>query len=857
MSSRKKRSHPTRSTFRIWFQLVNASDGESYKNLPVAAVSIARPADVDLFRDAVWLKFQKNLRDFDSPELEIFADKSSFDERYARGSMDSGACVGSLGQSRYVPLLVAVPQGDKRTETGHMRSPRSPPDVRSREINRSGLSSAESPTPQQAHKKLRELKEGPRIPKTANPPFSSSRTAERDDAIGPSSKQAWMIFLDNLLKGSVADRQSTQHMEAGGFLKIRRPMATGNTRWTLWSEEVMNDVREVSGLSIPVDSVRDMLKINETVVLIGVGGCGKTQTCFDLCRTSEFHAVYLDWSLHGDLLRLAEIIHPPRLNPRSAMALNEAVTAELERILTVRLYALRYKKQSNPEYSPDQYFRLQQTYSGTFGVMCGEIPKDNLHSTFLKLVDWARKEGVVFVIDEAQFMLNVLQGCFHSNSCSRMEGGKFVEPRSLLSFVANFLRSYQLKSVWAGTDFRIFDVSLLAPGGAGTVSDQVFTKFNYLTADMIMKLVDKWIVVNDETLKIQIAKELQGRPRFFISFIEALGDWFGETSDTKLREIFAKHLYAVTFDPENVRSLWSFWDRALNSPAPVTIGSSENVPKEAVIELLNDLLCHHLLWDTTKRKASSGYQALVSTAIAMLTEDGAVSICEPIVIKSGIEFLRKRWNRDYLEHFIWKNIDEGTRGKAVEMMCAGRCMQSFWKQEAFADYFPPNLVSLIKDGIAPADPLGVLDHRTGSLDHQQVLEANFLTSEATHVVLPRAYDGLADVIYGFFSFHIKTKWTDLVITRKVSDTNNATIHGTIANSVTLQQRARTAPWVRICFEFPTSKYLEDYEMNNPDQNEIVEKSGEWVTVTAGIESRFSRLFFGETFIRKLEELMRK
>ena len=171
MSSSNQESRPPEREIRIRYKLVNAKDGTPYRGATPAAAFVRWPADVDIFRVAVHAKEIWILKEFAPCQLLVYSNGSS-DEKIdvspdPKNLLDPFRSLVEVGNDEnHAPLLVAVPS----TESP-MHSARNPPDVRSPEIGRSGLSSEEWPTPQQAHKKLREMAEGPRIPKTANPPF--------------------------------------------------------------------------------------------------------------------------------------------------------------------------------------------------------------------------------------------------------------------------------------------------------------------------------------------------------------------------------------------------------------------------------------------------------------------------------------------------------------------------------------------------------------------------------------------------------------------------------------------------------------------------------------------------------------
>ena len=174
-------------------------------------------------------------------------------------------------------------------------------------------------------------------------------------------------------------------------------------------------------------------------------------------------------------------------------------------------------------------------------------------------------------------------------------------------------------------------------------------------------------------------------------------------------------------------------------------------------------------------------------------------VCEPIVLKAGMVSFRDFQHRDFpvdmlIERPLAPFSSESIRGQAMESICVARCMESFWKDDFYRPYFP----DLVRNMQAPK---GVHDCRTGVHDHQSKLVGSFLNPEASHVVLPLAVLGGADVVYMHLSFHIKTVWTSsssktLIVSANKSLANLESIRKTLAVSPILNGGLRRSPGFR-------------------------------------------------------------
>ena len=116
MSSNPQSSSPSPL---VWFQLLDAATGKSYKNTPVSSIlrsSLVVPV-VDQFRDAVQLKYDKPkyLKDIPSGALLVYTNKAAFDKRNAvvdegkEEPLKSSRTVVGLGETEEQAIIVVVP----------------------------------------------------------------------------------------------------------------------------------------------------------------------------------------------------------------------------------------------------------------------------------------------------------------------------------------------------------------------------------------------------------------------------------------------------------------------------------------------------------------------------------------------------------------------------------------------------------------------------------------------------------------------------------------------------------------------------------------------------------------------------
>ena len=67
----------------IWYQLVDSADGEAFRGVDAAKVSVPLNAEVDDFRKAVKAENPNNLSSVDAANLFVYKSKGAFDNRNA------------------------------------------------------------------------------------------------------------------------------------------------------------------------------------------------------------------------------------------------------------------------------------------------------------------------------------------------------------------------------------------------------------------------------------------------------------------------------------------------------------------------------------------------------------------------------------------------------------------------------------------------------------------------------------------------------------------------------------------------------------------------------------------------------
>jgi hypothetical protein len=258
----------------------------------------------------------------------------------------------------------------------------------------------------------------------------------------------------------------------------------------LYSEEIYDHEKEI-GIEMPIDR---LVKIDRNViVLIGVSGCGKTRTCYDLCRKDW--GLYFDCTVDIDFVAMIKQLsaNTPVTKSDETQIVFERLSEKLiECLIAARLLVLKTLNQRNRNLECFEWLCIQRSRRSQ--IMFSQI------FTQLSLLPWSvssviyqqLKEGApktVVIFDESQHALNLLRLDYRSTSSNQQDidaSGHFVFPRSFFSFLSRIVIDSGLKSIWCGTQMRIRSMDLIySAAGLKPEEIYIFTDFNFLEPNHI------------------------------------------------------------------------------------------------------------------------------------------------------------------------------------------------------------------------------------------------------------------------------------------------------------------------------------------------------------------------------------
>ncbi|KAJ8330558.1 hypothetical protein O5D80_001535 [Batrachochytrium dendrobatidis] len=184
----------------------------------------------------------------------------------------------------------------------------------------------------------------------------------------------------------------------------------------LYSEKIYSDEKEI-GIEMPVDR---LCKIKgRSIAMIGVSGCGKTRTCYDLCRRSW--GLYFDCSIDSDFTAMTEKL--AQLAPAIKMDTSQP---EFERqskrliqcLISARVFVLKTLRETNPNLKPFTWLCIQTSIQ-TGGLFCkifdhlSKLSWSAFGKVYQELKSWFLKDGRV-IFDESQHVPSLLKSDYRS-----------------------------------------------------------------------------------------------------------------------------------------------------------------------------------------------------------------------------------------------------------------------------------------------------------------------------------------------------------------------------------------------------------------------------------------------------------
>ncbi|KAJ3377953.1 hypothetical protein HDU92_007794, partial [Lobulomyces angularis] len=147
----------------------------------------------------------------------------------------------------------------------------------------------------------------------------------------------------------------------------------------------------------------------------------------------------------------------------------------------------------------------------------------------------------------------------------QVKNNKFEHPRSFFSFLTWHTLSY--KTIWCGTHMSIRHIEeFYCCAGEKPSQISVFTDFTYMEADDIKQLLKECLESEIEiSLQQELCHFLQGRPRFFATFLSRLMLYkdHEKNSNEVIRHVFEQYrnLLTTAGDKWEIGSVYSHWEK--------------------------------------------------------------------------------------------------------------------------------------------------------------------------------------------------------------------------------------------------------------------------------------------------------
>ena len=637
----------------------------------------------------------------------------------------------------------------------------------------------------------------------------------------------------------------------------------------LYSEDIYKDEKEI-GIEMPIDRLFKIIR--KTIVLIGVSGCGKTRTCYDLCR--KYWGLYFDCTADVDfnaMIGNLEVIRPRIKTEETQQVFEEESKRLVECLIATRLLVLQTLRERYPNLKFFEWLCIQRSrrsrnlFSDIFTKL-SQLPwsvsskiYDQLKKTFLE-------DGGRVIFDESQHMLELLKLDYHSTKSHQQHitDGRFAFPRSFFSFLSKFIFKGGFNSIWCGTQMRIRSMELLYSAAGGKEDGiYVFTDFNFLEPSHIFKLLGKWLTVtiNESNVRLfqEISQILQGRPRFFISFLHK----FIISND--IDDCFRSYVRDMTTNYDSAlsdSSPYSFWEQRIVWTIQPIEKNTHAFETRLVSDTLVKLCISYLFGDGLSIVYSPDLD-LVSTSLVMVSKKSDrwhATMAEPIVVCAGLNYLADQEPQILMDYFAYQlflplgppNLTPQERGHVMECVIALRFIQGWWLESKLQSYLP----KWARD-LNIHKPLGVIDCRSKesnvNMFVQQLRNDNY-----PWVIFPSVNAG-PDLRYSIFCCYVKTTSTPNSQSTIYVDVDECKKNiGTMnprhwyKSQISVQKEClpeiKNKRFIHMRFELPdTAPSMKDTFSCGTKDNDYI--------ICVNLDSPFAQDFFGDSFVKKYREFV--
>jgi hypothetical protein len=637
----------------------------------------------------------------------------------------------------------------------------------------------------------------------------------------------------------------------------------------LYSEEIYNDEKEI-GIEMPIDR---LVKIRrKVIVLIGVSGCGKTRTCYDLCR--KYWGLYFDCIDDVDFITMIdklEVIRPRFKTEENQQIFEEESKRLIKCLIVTRLLVLQTLYERNPNLECFEWLciqrsrRSQKLFSRIFTKLC-QLPWSVSSVIYQQLKEGVPK-SVRVIFDESQHTLDLLKLDYRSTSSNQQgikANGHFAFPRSFFSFLSRIVIKSGFNSIWCGTQMRIRSMDFIYPA-AGLKPEEIymFTDFNFLEPTHIFKLLCRWLKVEvskNVALFEEISNVLQGRPRFFTSFLNKL------MNSPDINNCFRSYIRDMTtnFDSSlSNSSPYFFWQQRIDwTIQPIERTSTYSFDNRLVSDTLIKL-CLSFLFGNGSSIVYSPDLDLVSTGLVMVTKksnEWHATMSEPIVLSAGLNYLADVNEQILMEYFAKQlfsplgppNLTPQERGHVMEFVIALRFIQGWWLESKLQSYLP----QWARD-LNIHMPLGVIDCRSKESDVNMFVQ-QLRNDNYPWVIFPSVNAG-PDLRYSIFCCYVKTTSTPNSQSTIYVDVDECKKNiGTMnprhwyKSQLSVQKEClpeiQNKRFIHLRFELPdTAPSMKDTFSCGTKDNDYI--------ICVNLDSPFAKDFFGDSFVKKYREFV--
>ncbi len=224
-----------------------------------------------------------------------------------------------------------------------------------------------------------------------------------------------------------------------GLVKLQVQAIKGRRNFLICDD--VHKAMEELYIPMPVDKLRNLDR--QFIVMIGVSGCGKTRTCYDLSRKE--YVLYFDCAEDFDIHNLFDRLQDrvPKEKTEKLQEDFEKYTKYLIRCLIASRLLVLHQNYSNYQTTPFDWMCMQRShttrniFSNLFNQLCN---LNHLVSSriFNEAQQWFNGCKGRLIFDEAQALLFKCKDAFLANNNREIVNGKISQPRSLYSFLSSF-----------------------------------------------------------------------------------------------------------------------------------------------------------------------------------------------------------------------------------------------------------------------------------------------------------------------------------------------------------------------------------------------------------------------------------